>query len=107
MYCTTHPEDAPGILHFYSGTEAYGRLDLTDKPLPSAPLGAQVTVISGATGCGKTTQIPQLIMDDMLERGEGAKCKIICTQPRRLRCALTVRNICERPPIGMTALGIS
>eukprot|EP00959_Pyramimonas_sp_CCMP1952_P403130 8446409-Pyramimonas_sp.AAC.3 len=34
MYCTTHPEDASGILHFKSGCEAYGRLDLTDKSPP-------------------------------------------------------------------------
>eukprot|EP00959_Pyramimonas_sp_CCMP1952_P046360 968084-Pyramimonas_sp.AAC.1 len=33
--CTTHPEDGPGILHSLSGSEAYGRLDLTDKYPPS------------------------------------------------------------------------
>ena len=33
-YCTTHPEDVPGILHYQSGSEAYGRLDLTvESPL--------------------------------------------------------------------------
>eukprot|EP00976_Prorocentrum_cordatum_P040795 828715-Prorocentrum_minimum.AAC.1 len=31
MCCTTHPEDASGILHIKSGSEAYGHLDLTDK----------------------------------------------------------------------------
>eukprot|EP00959_Pyramimonas_sp_CCMP1952_P427485 8952986-Pyramimonas_sp.AAC.1 len=32
--CTTRLEDASGILHFKSGSEAYGCLDLTDKSPP-------------------------------------------------------------------------
>ncbi|THH16895.1 hypothetical protein EW146_g3827 [Bondarzewia mesenterica] len=44
----------------------------------------EVTVCMAATGSGKTTQIPQLILDEYIERGEGANCNIICTQPRRL-----------------------
>ena len=30
----------------------------------------EVLVVSGETGCGKTTQLPQFIMEDMIERGE-------------------------------------
>lgn len=41
-------------------------------------------VISGATGCGKTTQVPQIIMDSMIEQNMGAYCNMICTQPRRI-----------------------
>ncbi|KAH9081657.1 P-loop containing nucleoside triphosphate hydrolase protein [Lactarius deliciosus] len=44
----------------------------------------EVTICMAATGSGKTTQIPQLILDDYIARGEGASCNIICTQPRRL-----------------------
>ena len=44
----------------------------------------EVTICMAATGSGKTTQVPQLILDDYIERGEGARCNIICTQPRRL-----------------------
>ena len=42
----------------------------------------RVLVISGDTGCGKTTQVPKYI----LEQAEFKKqeCKIICTQPRRI-----------------------
>ncbi|KZT02710.1 P-loop containing nucleoside triphosphate hydrolase protein [Laetiporus sulphureus 93-53] len=43
-----------------------------------------VTICMAATGSGKTTQIPQLILDEWTERGEGAKCNIVCTQPRRI-----------------------
>ncbi|XP_055386793.1 ATP-dependent DNA/RNA helicase DHX36 [Condylostylus longicornis] len=41
-------------------------------------------LISGDTGCGKTTQIPQIILDDYIKRGYGSYCNIICTQPRRI-----------------------
>ena len=44
----------------------------------------RVVVICGETGCGKTTQVPQYIMDEMLEKMAGATCNIVCTQPRRI-----------------------
>jgi small subunit ribosomal protein S24e len=44
----------------------------------------EVTICMATTGSGKTTQIPQLILDDYISRGDGASCNIICTQPRRL-----------------------
>lgn len=43
-----------------------------------------VTICMAATGSGKTTQIPQLILDEYITRGEGAQCNVVCTQPRRL-----------------------
>lgn len=42
----------------------------------------QVVVISGETGSGKTTQVPQYILEQYAE--EKKPCRIICTQPRRL-----------------------
>ncbi|KFD48115.1 hypothetical protein M514_10996 [Trichuris suis] len=47
------------------------------------------TLIVGETGCGKTTQICQYILDSMLDNGKGACCNIIVTQPRRIS-AITV-----------------
>ncbi|KAM8954331.1 ATP-dependent DNA/RNA helicase DHX36 [Pelodytes ibericus] len=44
----------------------------------------QVTVISGETGCGKTTQVTQFILDDHITKGKGSTCHIVCTQPRRI-----------------------
>ena len=44
----------------------------------------QITVIAGATGCGKTTQVPQLVLDDLILRGLGASTNMIVTQPRRI-----------------------
>ncbi|KAJ7225511.1 P-loop containing nucleoside triphosphate hydrolase protein [Mycena pura] len=51
----------------------------------------EVTICMAATGSGKTTQIPQLILDGYIERGQGASCNIVCTQPRRL-AALSVAD---------------
>lgn len=44
----------------------------------------QVIVISGETGCGKTTQLPQYILESEIESGRGAFCSVVCTQPRRI-----------------------
>ncbi|CAE6438679.1 unnamed protein product [Rhizoctonia solani] len=42
----------------------------------------QVIVLSGETGCGKSTQLPAYIMEDQLSRG--LPCRIYCTEPRRI-----------------------
>uniref|UniRef100_A0A0D9V650 Uncharacterized protein n=1 Tax=Leersia perrieri TaxID=77586 RepID=A0A0D9V650_9ORYZ len=51
----------------------------------------QVVLISGETGCGKTTQVPQYILDHMW--GKGESCKIICTQPRRISAISVAERI--------------
>ncbi|KAI7863168.1 P-loop containing nucleoside triphosphate hydrolase protein [Spinellus fusiger] len=47
-------------------------------------LDHQVTIVSGETGCGKTTQVPQFILDQEIEQGRGSTCNILCTQPRKI-----------------------
>ncbi|XP_058120720.1 dosage compensation regulator [Anopheles ziemanni] len=43
-----------------------------------------VVLIRGNTGCGKTTQIAQFILEDYINSGQGAYCNVCVTQPRRI-----------------------
>jgi ATP-dependent RNA helicase DHX57 len=45
---------------------------------------SKVTIISGETGSGKSTQSVQFILDDMIQKEIGGAANIICTQPRRI-----------------------
>uniref|UniRef100_A0A8C6WK60 RNA helicase n=1 Tax=Neogobius melanostomus TaxID=47308 RepID=A0A8C6WK60_9GOBI len=55
----------------------------------------RVILVVGETGSGKTTQIPQFLLDDCTKRGE--PCRIFCTQPRRLAAiAVAERVAAER-----------
>ena len=51
----------------------------------------QVIIISGDTGCGKSTQIPKMC----LEAGRGIGGKIACTQPRRIAATTIAGRIAE------------
>jgi len=42
----------------------------------------QVIIVEGETGCGKTTQVGQFIIEDAAEKN--VPCSIVCTQPRRI-----------------------
>ncbi|MCO5595531.1 hypothetical protein L7F22_049576 [Adiantum nelumboides] len=44
----------------------------------------RAVIIAGETGCGKTTQCPQFILDDAIAKGKGSECSIVVTQPRRI-----------------------
>ena len=42
-----------------------------------------VVIIRGATGCGKTTQVPQYILDRFIKAGKASDCNIVVTQVKR------------------------
>ena len=56
-----------------------------------AILKHQVVIISGETGCGKSTQIPKMC----LEAGRGILGKVGCTQPRRIAAITIAHRIAE------------
>jgi hypothetical protein len=61
----------------------------------------QVLVISGETGCGKSTQVPQFVLDACLQSGRGSTTSILCTQPRRISAlglagTVEIPNICSQ-----------
>jgi ATP-dependent helicase HrpA len=51
----------------------------------------QVVIVSGETGCGKSTQIPKMC----LEAGRGIAGRIGCTQPRRIAAITIAHRIAE------------
>ncbi|XP_049875623.1 ATP-dependent DNA/RNA helicase DHX36-like [Pectinophora gossypiella] len=55
----------------------------------------QVVVISGETGCGKSTQVPQLILDEAICDSRGANIHIIVTQPRRIAASSLATRVAE------------
>ncbi|EEB06892.1 ATP-dependent RNA helicase A-like protein [Schizosaccharomyces japonicus yFS275] len=50
-------------------------------------------IVVADTGSGKTTQLPQMILDDYIRRGEATKCNIMCTQPRRLSAVSVAERV--------------
>ncbi|XP_064411237.1 putative ATP-dependent RNA helicase DHX57 [Latimeria chalumnae] len=55
----------------------------------------QVLVVSGMTGCGKTTQIPQFILDASLKGPPNQVANIICTQPRRISAISVAERVAK------------
>ncbi|GAB2228600.1 hypothetical protein Droror1_Dr00022720 [Drosera rotundifolia] len=72
--------DGRKMQKFRSSLPAYKERDALVKAISHT----QILIVSGETGCGKTTQIPQFILESEIESGRGALCSIICTQPRRI-----------------------
>ncbi|KAK2531834.1 Dhx57 [Columba guinea] len=64
----------------------------------------QVLVVSGMTGCGKTTQIPQFILDASLQGSPSNVANIICTQPRRISAISVAERVAKERTerIGLT-----
>ena len=55
----------------------------------------QVVMIKGETGCGKTTQVPQFILEDCVEKNLGSVTNILVTQPRRISAVSVANRVAE------------
>ena len=59
-------------------------------------------VLVGETGSGKSTQVPQMLLEAALASGHGGATSVICTQPRRIAATSLARRVanerCE--PVG-------
>jgi hypothetical protein len=52
---------------------------------------------------GKTTQVPQYVLEDEIDKGRGSSCHIICTQPRRIAAISVAERVAQEraePPPG-------
>ncbi|CAM9850836.1 unnamed protein product, partial [Discosporangium mesarthrocarpum] len=102
------------MLNFRKGLPAWAHREQIVKMVRDN----QVCLVSGETGCGKSTQVPQFLLDDFEHteagplvvgvgagvgagsgigegRGLGPGCKIVCTQPRRISTIAVAERIAE------------
>ncbi|XP_068095780.1 ATP-dependent RNA helicase A isoform X2 [Hyperolius riggenbachi] len=64
-----------------------------EKEIMDAVYHNSVVIIRGATGCGKTTQVPQYILDDFIHSDRAAQCNIVVTQPRRISAVSVAERV--------------
>lgn len=62
------------------------------------------TIVEAATGSGKSTQIPRIILNNAIENQLGGFCKVICVQPRRIAASSVARRVASErdEPLGMS-----
>ena len=70
-------------------------VDAHRERVVAAVQSSRVVVIAGETGCGKTTRIPRFLLEGSVRGGEGAKCNILVTQPRRISAVSVAHRVAQ------------
>ncbi|XP_066584729.1 ATP-dependent RNA helicase DHX30-like [Prorops nasuta] len=55
----------------------------------------QIILIRGDTACGKSTQVPQFLMEDFSKEGNATDCNILVSQPRRISAISIAEYVAE------------
>lgn len=80
-----------GMLAARSRLPAWQERDRVNQLLASN----RVLIVVGETGCGKSTQVPQFILDHAVAQGQGASTSILVTQPRRVSAMGLATRVAE------------
>ena len=63
------------------------------EPLTHSLNTRQVALVCGETGSGKSTQVPQMILEHEMGSNRGGGTFILCTQPRRIAAISLARRV--------------
>lgn len=55
----------------------------------------KITLVKGETGCGKSTQICQYILENYISNGQGSKFAAFVTQPRRISAVTLAERVAD------------
>ena len=64
-----------------------------EESLKATMINEQVAIVCGETGSGKSTQVPQMLLEHALASGKGGPTNILCTQPRRIAATSLARRV--------------
>jgi ATP-dependent RNA helicase DHX29 len=93
-------------------SQAYQHMRKSRETLPIASFreqiistleSSQIMVLSGETGCGKSTQLPSFILEDQLSKG--LPCKIFVTEPRRISAISLAQRVSQELGDAAGAMG--
>ena len=87
--------DLVEVFDFKNKSEETWRLPIksSKQDILDSVAASQVVVLSGPTGCGKSTQVPQYILDQHAEQKKTVN--IVVTQPRKLAASSMARRVCN------------